>query len=229
MSRLIRVVVPMFVVVTACSDQPTSPDSSSTPLQVRAPSVSDPTAKWKIPLTDTGLALKSDGQEQSGAYSVYADGSCGVAGRIFATTAGSNSGDATLQTGAGKKGCVRRFTIAYPDGPVESVRSFNNLHELQSSSYVIPVGATVERRLGINPGSISSNPSRCDRLHFGIGAQGGGVGSDMVLVTRTSASTWAVESKPFPDNKVLCEANNTIYNMTVSFVIEANRALPLAP
>jgi hypothetical protein len=230
MNRSISFAVTLIVLsAVACNDQVTNP-SSVIPSTVREAhnTVADPTDTWKIPLADAGLALRSDYAYSDGTYSSYTSGVCNVGGTIFATTAASNSGDATIQTSNATKGkCGRRFTLAYPDGFTESVISFNNLNDLENTTYSIPVGATVNRRLVINPGVLANNPSRCGRLFFGVGPLGEkGIGSDSVAVTRIDASTWQVHSQPAPHNQALCETNNQLYAMNVSFVITSSYPLP---
>src|SRR6478672_9308095 len=187
MNRFFSFATPLIILAaTACADQVTTPSSvnSSTIRESRGGPV-DPTDTWKIPLADANLALRSDHAYSDGTYSSYTSGVCNVSGTIFATTAASNSGDATIQTSNATKGkCGRQFIIVYPDGFTETVISFNNLNNLQNTTYSIPVGATVMRRLVVNPGVLANNPSRCGRLHFGVGPLGDrGVGSDSVTVT----------------------------------------------
>lgn len=222
--------LPLVVLtLAACGDQVTSP--SSLPQLTRASHVSgpvDPTDTWKIPLADASLALRSDHAYSDGTYSSYTSGVCNVSGTIFATTAASNSGDATIQTSNATKGkCGRQFTLAYPDGYTETLISFNNLNNLENTTYSIPVGTTVMRRLVINPGVLANNPSRCGRLHFGVGPLGEkGIGSDSVAVTRIDASTWQVQSQPAPNDKAQCENNGQLYEMPVSFVVVSSYPLP---
>jgi hypothetical protein len=207
-----------LLLVAACGEEaPTAPTAPSN-VDLPAPSAraSDPTATWTIPAPDGVLGLSSDGQ------GAYANGVCGVSAKLFATTAGSNSGDATIQTAKGKN-CTRRFTLRYPDGATESVLSFNNLLQLQNTTYSIPVGSTAKRRLILNPGAIASNPSRCGRLLFGPNGLVG-VGSDSVNVTRTSASSWQVQSAG--SNLAYCEANGALYAMPVSFTVTSSVPLP---
>ena len=217
-----------LTLLVACSDSGTNPLSphaeSANAARVSGPS--DPTATWKIPVADAGLGLRSDGQFTDGTYSVYADGVCGVKAKIFATTQASNSGDATIQTSAPKGGkCGRRFTLSYPDGYTETLPSFNNLHEVQNTTFSIPIGATVNRRLVINPGVLQNNPSRCGRLIFGPNAATG-AGSDSVQVTRIDARTWQVQSQASPSDLAHCENNGQLYSMRVNFVIVSSSALP---
>lgn len=185
---------------------------------------SDPSASWLLPLDAGALAVRSDGQYASGAYSRYANGVCSVSAKIFL----NGSGDATIQTdaGKGKNGCTRRFTVTYPDGATESFRSFNNLRVLQTTSTVIAQGTSALRTLAINPSGLSNNPSRCGRLLFGQGNQGGGAGSDSVVVTRLGANTWEVESQAAPKNLALCENTGELYAMPLRFRIVSSANLP---
>jgi len=215
MPRPILLLTATLMLVAACGkDAPTSPSAIDVvPASAKA---SDPTATWTVPAPDGVLGFASDGQ------GAYADGVCGVSAKIFATTSGSNSGDATIQT-AKAKNCTRRFTLRYPDNTTESVLSFNNLLQLQNTTNSIPIGSTVHRRLILNPGAVSNNPSRCGRLLFGPNGAVG-VGSDSVNVTRTSASSWLVESAA--SNLAYCEANGALYAMPVSFVVTSSSPLP---
>lgn len=209
----------------ACSPEPTAPVSLDLRLAKSASGSTDPGASWKLPLAAAGLALRSDGQFSDGTYSVYANGVCNVSATIFATTQKSNSGDATIQTnGPGKgKSCARTFNVLYPDGFSETVPSFNNLRKLQNTTTIIPLGATVKRQLILNPGVMGA--SRCDRLLFGIGDSGNGVGSDSVLVTRVNARTWQVQSDG-EHNLAWCQKTEELFVMPVNLVIVADRDLP---
>ena len=185
----------------------------------------DPAASWLLPLSGAGLGVQSDGAFADGSgNSVYADGVCGMAGTIFATTQNSNSGDATMQTTSGKA-CARKFRLAYPDGRAESVQFFSNLKLIQSTTSMIPVNTTVKRHLNIN--TSATRNSRCGTLYFGVGVAGGGAGSDSVMVTRTSASTWHVYSQAAPNTKALCKSTGALYSMPVDFVVQASRDLPV--
>lgn len=184
----------------------------------------DPATSWLLPLSGAGLGVQSDGAFPDGSgNSVYADRVCGMAGTIFATTQNSNSGDATMQT-ASSKSCSRNFRLAYPDGRAESVQFFSNLQLIQSTTSMIPVNTTVRRHLNIN--TSATRNSRCGTLYFGVGLAGGGIGSDSVMVTRTSAATWHVYSQPAPNTRALCKSTGALYSMPVDFVIRASRDLP---
>jgi hypothetical protein len=189
--------------------------------------VVDPTTTWKIPLADAGLALRSDHAYSDGTYSVYANGVCNVTGTVFATSP-TSSGDATLQTSTASRGkCGRTVSLFYPDGFSETVATFANLNSLDNTTYSIPVGATVTRRLVINPSAVMVHATRCGKLYFGVGPLGEqGIGTDSVLVTRIDASSWQVRSKAAPNDRALCETTGVIYEMPVSFVIIASYPLP---
>jgi hypothetical protein len=224
------VVLPLaLLTVAGCADKLTSPVSApALPVSQSRSTVVDPTPTWEIPLSDAGLALRSDHAYSDGTNSVYAYGVCNVGGNIFATTAASNSGDATLQTSAATKGkCGRTISLFYPDGFTETLPTFANLNALDNTTYSIPVGTTVTRRLVVNPGVVNVHPTRCGKLFFGVGPLGQqGIGSDSVLVTRVDASTWEVQSQPAPHNQALCEANDQLYAMPVSFVVVSSYPLP---
>src|SRR4029077_5629458 len=134
-------------------------------------------------------------------YSVYADGVCTVSATIFNT----GSGDGTIQTNAPKGHvCGREFKYVYPDGTSETDANYPgvfNLTLIESPTYSIPVGTTVPRHL--NLGSASN--VRCAGIHFGVGKEGKGVGSDSVLVTRVNATTWQVTSQAYPNDLAECE------------------------
>jgi hypothetical protein len=215
--------LPLVAVAGCMADResPTAPVDA--PFFAKGKTDPNPTATWLVPVDDAGLALRSDGQFPDGPYSAYANGVCGVGTTIFV----SGSGDATIQTDKPKgKGCGRRFVLAYPDGFTESVLSFNNVRELHKTTETIPIGATVRRTFAINPGVAPNNPSRCDRLLFGLGRAGLGMGSDSVEVTRVDPRTWHVRSQPPPDNRVLCEKTGEVFEMTVDFRVVANQNLP---
>ena len=223
------IVVLVFLAAAGCTEQSTSPDSRRIAMSAaKSPGPTDPTASWLIPLNDAGLSLRSDHTNGDGAYSVYANGVCGVSTTIFATTERSNnpSGDATITVGE-KGRCSRRFTVAYPDGVTESVGSFNNLNTIETPTYAIPIGQTVKRGLVFNPGQVNSNPSRCGTLFFGPELRTGpSVGGDSLLVTRMNDSTWQVESQPAPNDHAYCKANGQLYELRVSCILVASRKLP---
>jgi hypothetical protein len=221
MSHARFLLLPALAILVAC-DPTTTTVTEPTRAAARPGSPSDPTATWKIPLADAGLGFASDGLYGDGTHSVYANGVCGVSARIYATPAGSNTGDATIQTSKSKN-CQRRFTLRFPDAYTELVPSFNNLLQLQNTSVTIPIGASESRRLIVNPGALANNPSRCGRLIFGANGVVG-ASSDSVLVTRVDAQTWQVASQG--SQLAWCEADGNLYAMPVSFVVVASTALP---
>jgi len=199
-----------------------------------------PVATWYFPTSDSGLAVRGDGQYVSGGNSVYANGVCGVEAKMFpdstydAVNSFDPAGDATIGTstvGGGKSACTRKFTLVYPDGQTESVKSFNRVSQFANKQYSIPIGTTIRRKLIVNPSYVGS-VSRCDRLLFGQNVRPSdgvliGVGSDSVLVTRINARTWRVKSESADLSKALCEKTGEIFKMPVDFTIEAGADFPL--
>jgi len=226
---IVRLLV-IAALATACTGNGdvVRPHVPEQPLSSKANQPGDPTATWSFPLDDAALNLRSDHLYSDGTSSSYTDGVCHVGTRIFATFAsGSNpSGDAILETSAPSKGsCGRLFTVVYPDGLTETLPSAVLVHQLQSPTVAIPIGATVNRRLLFTPSAIRNNPSRCGRLLFGPNGLVA-PGSDSVSVTRLDASTWLVSSHAPPDDHAFCESSGSLYEMQVSFVIKSSYPLP---
>jgi hypothetical protein len=201
-----------------------------------AVTLADPTATWYVPVDDPALGFQGDRGDTAftiagvtSSYARYRDSECGVSAVIYSTTSQSGTGDATIRTDrSGRKGCSRSFRLNYQDGSAETLRSFNNLNDLQSALVQIPVGGTQRRRLIIGPGGLSNNPSRCGRLLFGQndGPNGlVGAGTDSLNVTRLNGSTWVVQSQA-GSTSTLCEDTGELLHMPVRFVIEASRSLP---
>ncbi|MDH5284765.1 MAG: hypothetical protein OEW80_12870, partial [Gemmatimonadota bacterium] len=161
MTRASFSLVTLLLLVAGCSDAPTTPSDLNG--AAARPGPSDPTPTWTFPSDESGLGFASDGQGP-----VYANGSCGVSTRLFSTTAGSGSGDATIQTSK-TKSCTRKFKLLIPGGGYETVQSFNNLNALESSvlGIAIPVGGSELRRLIVSPSAVINNPSTCGRIIFG--------------------------------------------------------------
>jgi hypothetical protein len=188
--------------------------------------VTDPTATWLYPLNDAGLGVRSDHLYSDGGNSVYANGVCNLATRIYATTVSTSSGDATLNTGQSNR-CARHFTYVYPDGVTESMVSFNNLRVVENLTHSIPVGTTMQRQLHMGSEGISNTLGRCGGLVWGYGeANNVGAGSDSVLVTRLDAQTWHVTSAPPPHNLAWCKTTGQLFAMPVDFTIVSSRPLP---
>jgi len=179
--------------------------------------VLDPSATWVMPTGDATLGVRSDGLYATSDASAYADGTCKVRAKIYATTQFSGSGDATIDMGSSQKGaCVRRFVYTYPDGFTETRVTWGNLIAVQSPTFSIAVGQTVKRKLNLDLGG-----GRCGRLLFGEGPQAG-AGSDSVNVTRIDATTWHVESQ----GRAWCGSDSLLYRMPVRFDLVSSVALP---
>jgi hypothetical protein len=230
MTRNARVIAAAAVLlVAACAGDNSSSDVLA-PQYAKPAGPTDPVTSWLIPLDATGLAFTSDGAFAAGGYSVYQSGTCGVSSKIFATAGASNSGDAIMQTDNPKtadRKCSsypRKVTFTYPDGSSETTTLFANLHEVQNTSYSIPVGTTVTRKLNL---SSSTSASRCGVIKFrGIDNEGNVLGADEVLVTRVDASTWDVATQPPPLDRGYCVNTGELLAMPVSFRIVSATPLP---
>ena len=228
MSRLhFPIALAGIVILVSCSDDAVVGPASTpfAPSFAKAPPVSDPTATFAFPLDDAALSLKSDGLFATATHSVYANGVCGVSAKVFATTAASNSGDATMQTNnptASDRKCAsypRTMTIAYSDGVTETIPVFMNLRQLQNTTVKIAIGDSVRRGFAINP----PQRTRCDILRWindGVSALG-----DSVWVRREAADRWHVWTAAGED-KAQCTTSGIIYNMPVDFTITTNVPLP---
>jgi hypothetical protein len=186
----------------------------------------DPTAAFWFPLDDAALGLRSDHQFVSDTSSVYANGVCGVNSKIFATTEASNSGDAIMHTNnprTADRKCTlypRTVTLEYAPGDVESSTVFMNVRAIANTTYQIPIGSTVRRALAVQAG-------RCESLRFNTQPAGGiYLGADSVNVTRVDASTWLVETQPYPNNKAYCNATGELYNIAARFTVVSSASLP---
>lgn len=122
--------------------------------------------------------------------SVYTDGKCGVTATVFAP---NPTQDGNLQTGnpsASDKQCSpygsaavpRKVTVRYPDsGLTETSATTINVRDL---------GTVTSSTAALRPMSIGLNTgTRCARINFG-NLKGG----TTVLVTRSSSTTWHVQS-----------------------------------
>lgn len=180
--------------------------------------VLDPNVTLLMPLDDAGLALRSDRAFSDGTYSAYTHGVCGVDGKIFATTQFSNTGDVRVASSVAshRKRCAlypRPVTRIFGDGTVETQPLWMNVKNVHNTASTIAIGQTVRRAL-----LVSS--SRCG-AHLSWGRDGG----DSVFVTRVDASTWDVETAPYPNNRAICLPSGPIYNMSVKFRIVSHRPL----
>jgi hypothetical protein len=186
----------------------------------------NPTATFLIPTDDGALGLRSDQLFVSGASSVYAHGVCGVNSKIFATGAGS--GDAIMHTNNPKfsdRKCSaypRTVTVDYGDGVVETAPVFINVREIANETFQIPEGQSALRILRVNVGGRCDGLAWADQLGNGTNTNGG----DRVKVTRVNASTWLVESQPYPDNQAYCVATGQLYHIPVRFTVVSSAPLP---
>ena len=81
----------------------------------------------------------------------------------------------------------------YDDGYTSTSTAFFNLHEIENTTYSIPIGSTVPRFLAIH------YTPRCDGLQLGKDAN-----SDPVEVTRVDAHTWHAVSQAYPNDRAFC-------------------------
>jgi hypothetical protein len=220
--------VTLLVVLSACSapEQLVNPLDEAAMLAKAPPGPSDPTASFLFPLDGTGLDVLSDGQFTSGGNSVYANGVCGVSSKIFATLAASNSGDATMQTNNPTnkdRKCAaypRKLTVVFGPGDQQTSAVFINARHIQNTTYSLPVGETDHHILNINE-------ARCDGLRWTThGAGSEYLGGDSVNVTRVDASTWLVESQPYPNNKAYCNNTGQLHHLNVRFTVVSSTPLP---
>jgi hypothetical protein len=210
--------------LVACSDA-SSPSRATAPdpeLRLgKAVTPSNPTATVKVPLAADAFSVRSDGKYSDGTYSVYADGVCGITGTIFLT----GSGDAVVDGGnpryADKK-CVnypRKMSVFYPDGSSEVISGVEvAVQELETSSYVIPVGSAALRHF-----HVRTSTTRCDGVHWGT------FGGDSAMVTRTTTNTWHVQTQPYPNDQAACKnsaGNYVLGHMPLDLWVVSSRALP---
>jgi hypothetical protein len=195
----------------------------------------DPTAQFWFPLNDAALGLQSDHLSAyvQGGVSVYGDGLCGVHARIFSTAAGSNSGDATMQTDNNRfadrhcRDYPRKLGIILRDdgGNVVTQLSstvFMNVHDVENTTDQIAVGSTALRGL-----TLGEDP-HCNGLRWTLVMpdQTTPSGANQVNVTRTSANNWHVQTQPYPNDKAYCLGDGRLYHVPVDFTVVADRPLP---
>ena len=197
------------------------------------PGPTDPTATFWFPLADAELGLQSDHLFTSGDSSAYASGVCGVSSKMFATTAASNSGDATMQTDNPTN--KAHNCSAYPrklhlilrdDGgnvvTQATTTMFMNVHDLENTTDIIPIGGPPVLR-----GFALSEDPHCNGLRWTlVKPDQTPSGADQVLVTRTSANTWAVQTQPAPNDKAYCVGDGQLYHVPVHLTVVTDRALP---
>jgi hypothetical protein len=188
----------------------------------------DPTAAFWFPTDDASLGLRSDHLFMNGTSSVYANGVCGVNSKLFATGAASGSGDAIMHTNnpqSKDRKCSsypRTVTLEYGPGDVEAAPVFINVREIANTTFQIPVGTTAQRILRVNVGGRCEGLAWADQLANGTNTNGG----DRVNVTRVDASTWLVQSQPYPDNQAYCITTGQLYHLNVQFLVVTDRPMP---
>jgi len=226
-----------LILAAACSagDSGAALLSPHGPALGKTPAPTDPTATFWFPVDDAALGLQSDhiATYVHGDSSAYADGICGVHSKIFATASASNSGDAIMGTDDPKFGdrhCrdyPRKLHLVLRDdlGNVAvqlSSTVFMNVHDVENTTDQIAIGASLARGL-----TLGEDP-HCDGLRWTLVMpdQTTPSGADQVIVTRTSANTWVVQTQDYPNDKAYCLGDGQLYHVPVHFTIVASRALP---
>ena len=211
----------LLAAVAACSDSDETRAVAApvAPQFAKTPPVTDPTATFSFS-TDPTLGVRPDAVS-----ALYAHNVCGVDAKIFATTEYSNSGDAIMQTDNPRfsdRKCAaypRKVTFVYAAGDAETITTFMNVRNVENTTTVIPINTTVTR-------VFSVNTTRCGGLYWGNERQGVLVPGDSVLVTRTAANTWHVQTQPAPNDRAYCLNNGQSYHMPVDFTVVTSRDLP---
>jgi hypothetical protein len=116
----------------------------------------------------------------------------------------------------------RHIRVTFPDGFSELTYSTTNLQRVENTTFQIPIDSTVKRQLNMGTGESV----RCTGIRWGANT-GSSVEGDSVLVTRTAANTWHVQTQPAPDNHGVClSISPTAYNLSVDFWVVSDRPLP---
>ena len=154
-------------------------------------------AIFALPASTSTLSLIGDGLFNA----QYTDGQCGVTATVFAP---NPTQDGNLQTGNpsasdklcppyGSSAVPRKVTVKYPDtGGTETSATTINVRDLGT---VTGSNELRQMSIGLNTGT------RCTRINFG-----NSYGGTMVLVTRTSSTTWHVQS-PAGGNTATCSGS----------------------
>lgn len=184
----------------------------------------NPNAAFWFPLDDATLDVRSDHLYVSGTSSIYGAGVCGVHSKVFATE--NSTGDAIVDTDnpryADKKcpAYPRRITVVFGPGEVSTSGRFINVRHIQNTTYQMPIGATVRTVLSLRE-------DRCEAVRWVAEMTDGTfVGGDSVNVTRVDASTWLVETQPYPANKAYCLKTGRLYHLNVRFKVVTDRPMP---
>ena len=188
------------LLLVGCADElpigPSAPDVHFN--RKGGPSPAPAPYSWTLGVTANGLS--SDGRGS------YVAGQCGVSGQVYYGA----SDDAVLSINSGDKKCARTVGLMYPSG-FRQVGMFANL----TQAAAIPAGASMRRRLILNPGQFNRN-DECGRIIFGNGGVNDvGAGSDSVMVER-SGNTWTITGEAL---RGWCEKRNVLVTSDVNFVI----------
>lgn len=214
------------------------------------PAVGDRTRPTFYIPNDRTLLLRGDGvpafiENRSSIFagwSRYAPGECGVFTSLsFSLVA--DAGDVLLRGDlAGGRGCdtprMLRLTLARidVDGSVSSYRfervplllDIEHLHNpayAGADSSFIPIGSTAAKSL-----ELSDDDGLCGRISFNpVLKNGSRSAADKVLVTRTSADTWLVQTQPdqldsatmrvVHHDRAWCESEGRPYHLPIMMVI----------
>ena len=196
------------------------------------PGPADPTTTFWFPLADAGLGLQSDHLFTSGDSSAYASGVCGVTSKMFVYPT-SNSGDATMQTDnptAKDHTCSaypRKLHVILRDDGGNIVTQtwstmFMNVHDVENTTDIIPIGTAVARGFALSE-DPHCNGLRWQQMVPGLPTPSG---ADEVIVTRTSADTWVVQTQPYPNDKAFCMGDGQLYHVPVHLTVVTDQALP---
>ena len=210
-----------------------------------APQPDPATLTWYIPSTGT-LGVRGDGlasYTDASGTTRYKDQECVSSAYMFT----GGSGDAVMQNAMPSyhpKNCPypRKVTFTlYNADPVTGDLTVSGspaanpayliVLAIQNPTHVMPVGGPWELHdAGSNDGG------RCGRLAFRPNLEDGTpVGADPLMVRRTAADTWEVQSQPntidaggnvVRHDKAWCSSDNTLYSAPVSYVIKSAGALP---
>ena len=239
------IAVPVLGALVACAGEPTP--TSPGVLLARTPAPPpDPTLTWYIPSTGV-LGVRGDGvaaYTDASGITRYKDQDCGTAGMLFV----GGSGDATMQNANPRytqKSCVNYprkvvFTMFNADpisgaltasGVGAANPAFLNVFAIHAPGRIMPIGGDWEL-----PESGSNDGGRCGRVAFRNTLNDGRlVGGDLVMVRRTAADTWEVQSQPntydgsgnvVRHDKAWCESENKLYSVPVSYIIKSSAPLP---
>jgi hypothetical protein len=190
----------------------------------KAPSVADPSATFFLPSAATGgiAGVFGDDYRLVGGSSTYADGDCGVTSKIFATTAASGSGDATMHTSNPKarpKTCAaypRKITIRYTNEhgvQISDTRSvFMNLQAIAKVGSAMAIDDTVKTILAI---TLDGTGTGCSQLRWN--------NSPLVTVTRVNETTYRAWTKA--GERAYCEDNGLTYDIPVNLTVVASKPI----